>query len=581
MIKRRILAGAGKEKADLVLKNAAIVNVFTEELEQGDVAVCDGMIVGIGSYEGIREVDCSGKYIVPGLIDGHIHLESSMMQPAGFVRAVLPHGTTALVTDPHEIANVCGREGIDYMYKATREMPLDVYFGLPSCVPAAPLDESGACLEAEDLWTYYQERRVVGLAEMMNYVGTIAADEQIIKKIADADKYGKVIDGHAPGLTGRALCAYVSAGIRSDHECATVKEAIEKIKRGQWIMIREGTAAKNLEALMPLFKAPYCERAMLVTDDRHPSDLLSEGHIDAIIRKAVALGANPCTAVKMGSYNAAVYFGLKRVGAIAPAYQADLLIVSELEHFQVEAVYKKGKLVAEHGIAKPFEAFKVNRKLEESVRHSFNMKDIIPEDFRQVKPAEAVPEQIRVIELQPGQILTKARTFSYQAETDGVNLAEDIIKLAVLERHHRTGHKGLGYLKGYGLKRGAVASSVAHDSHNLIVAGTNDADMCAAANCVKEMQGGWAVTLDGKVIAKLALPIAGLMSGLDAKSLAGQIREMKEQAYCLGAVKDIDPFMTLAFVSLPVIPKLRLTTSGLADAATQEIYSSVIYMKDW
>jgi len=575
MLKKRILAGAGQHKADLVLKNATIVNVFTEELEQGDVAVFDGTVVGIGVYEGQIEVDCTGKYVVPGLIDGHIHLESSMLQPAEFVRTVLPHGTTALITDPHEIANVCGRDGIDYMYKATRDLPLDVYFGLPSCVPAAPLDESGACLEAEDLWTYYHERRVVGLAEMMNYVGVLAGNEQIIEKLKDARKNGKVIDGHAPGLSGHELCAYISAGIQSDHECATAKEAIEKMRRGQWIMIREGTAAKNVEALMPLFEKPYCERAMLVTDDRHPSDLLEEGHIDAIIRKAIRLGANPCAAVKMGSFNAATYFGLKRMGAVAPDYQADLVVLSDLENFKIEQVYKKGKLVADKGQVIPFAGKHVHHKLAESVQHSFNMKEVLAADFYTKKEESQKATKQRVIEIQAGQILTTEKIYPYMADTDGIAVTEDIVKLAVLERHHLTGHQGLGYIKGYGLKMGAVASSVAHDSHNLIIIGTNEEDMAVAANCVKELQGGWAVVANGEIVGQLSLPIAGLMSELDARTLAERIHFMKERAYELGARKDIDPFMTLAFVSLPVIPELRLTTSGLVHAKTQELVSTI------
>jgi adenine deaminase len=571
MLKKCVQAGSGKQKADLVFKNAGIVNVFTEELEQGDVAVCDGIIVGIGSYEGADEVDCTGKFLVPGLIDGHIHLESSMMQPAEFVRTVLPHGTTALVTDPHEIANVCGREGIDYMYKATRGLPLEVYFTLPSCVPAAPLDESGACLEAEDLRAYYQEKRVVGLAEMMNYVGTTAGDSQILQKIEDARHFGKVVDGHAPGLTGNDLCAYISAGVHSDHECSTSREAAERIRRGQWIMVREGTAARNLEALMPMFEYPYCERAMLVTDDKHPGDLLENGHIDAIIRKAVRLGADPCKAVKMGSFNAAVYFGLRQMGAVAPGYQADLVLLSDLEEFRVEAVYKKGTLAVREGKALPFAAPSVNQKLSERVYHSFNMKKLEEEDFLLSVHKKKKEGHIRVITLQNGQILTGEEILPYTSQQDGVNVRDDIIKLAVLERHHRTGHRGLGYLKGYGLKKGAVASSVAHDSHNLIVAGTNARDMALAANCVREIQGGWALVADGQILAQLPLPVAGLMSDLDAQTLAERIRLMKERAHELGVGRGIDPFMTLAFVSLPVIPALRLTTSGLVDTQTQKI----------
>ena len=576
MLKKRILAGTGKRKADLVFKNASIVNVFTESLMTGDVAVCQGMIVGIGSYEGVEEIACTGKVIIPGLIDGHIHLESSMMQPAQFAAAVLPHGTTAVITDPHEITNVCGREGIDYMYKATKKLPLDVFFTLPSCVPAAPLDESGACLEAEDLYSYYQQKRIVGLAEVMNYVGTVAGDKGVLQKVADAAAADKVVDGHAPGLTGKELCAYIGAGVQSDHECAGAAEAKERIALGQWIMVREGTAARNLEALMPLFERPWCERAMLVTDDKHPGDLLTNGHIDAIIRKAVSLGADPCIAVKMGTFNAASYFGLKRTGAVAPGYQADLVILSDLATVKVEAVYKKGILTAQGGKALPFQAPKINQKLAASVYHSFNMKMLEKKNFCFDEKQKKKAEKLRAITLQPGQILTEELIYPYLPENDGVDTEHDIVKLAVIERHHRTGHIGLGFLKGYGLKKGAVASSVAHDSHNLIVAGTNEADMCAAANCVREMQGGWALALDGKVIGSLPLPVAGLMSDLEAEELAEQIRCMKEKAFELGAAQNIDPYMTLAFVSLPVIPELRLTTSGLVNTQTQKLISVLL-----
>lgn len=575
MLERQIRVARGLEDADLVLKNGKIVNVFTEELQEGDVAVCEGVIVGIGSYRGMKEVDCTGKFIAPGFMDGHIHLESSMMQPAEFARTVLPHGTTVVFTDPHEIANVCGNQGIDYMMRATEGLPLEVYFVLPSCVPAAPLDESGACLEAEELKPYYQSERVVGLAEVMNYVGTTAGDTNVLKKIQEAAGLGKVVDGHAPGLSGKELCAYLTAGVMSDHECASAEEGLERIRQGQWMMIREGTAAKNLEALMPLFERPYCEHAMLVTDDKHPGDLAKLGHIDYIIRKAVSLGADPCIAIKMATYNTARYFGLKCQGAVAPSYQADLVVLSDLENVQVEQVYKKGELAADRhntcGIQEP----KVNSKLKESVTHTFRMKKFTVEDFYLPVSSQKQPEKMRVIELHPGQILTGEYIAEYSSASNGIDVSQDIIKLAVMERHLCTGHIGLGYVKNYGLKRGAIASSVAHDSHNLIVAGTSEKDMYAAAEEVRKMQGGWAIALDGEVLEVLPLPIAGIMSDRPLKEVEEQIVKMKEKARELGVPEGIDPFMTLAFVSLPVIPKLRLTTFGLVDTDTQEIVEAV------
>lgn len=567
----QIRAARGLEKADLVLKNGRIVNVFTEALEQADVAVCGGRIVGIGNYEGKQEIDCQGAFIAPGFLDGHIHLESSMMDPAEFARTVLPHGTTGVVADPHEIANVCGRDGIDYILRSTAGLPVDVYLSLSSCVPAAPLDESGACLEAEDLQFYYSDPRVVALAEMMNYVGTLTEEPEVMAKIRNAREAGRVVDGHAPGLRGYDLCGYLTAGVQSDHECTSEEEAKERIARGQWLMIREGTAAKNLEALIGMFSLPYCEHSMLVTDDKHPGDLLHDGHMDGILRKAVALGADPCIAVKMASYNTARYFGLKELGAVAPGYRADLVVLEDLESFRVRQVIKGGqeiygpsrKLVVENGT--------VNKKLKESVRHSFHIKKLERSDFYLPVDPQKQPKKMRVIQLQRGQILTREKILDYVPRNNGISLEQDVLKLAVLERHMATGHRGIGYIQGYGLKKGAIASSVAHDSHNLIVAGTNEQDMAAAANEIRRLQGGWAIAVDGRVLASLALPIGGLMSELPVCELAEQIDDMKEKARKLGVDDGIDPFMTLAFLSLPVIPEIKLTTYGLVDVRQQKV----------
>ncbi len=563
-IKEMILAARGDLAPDLVLKNARIVNVFTKEIESGDVAIKDGYIVGIGEFNGEEEIDIGGRIICPGLIDGHIHIESSMISPSEFAGAVAPHGTTAVIADPHEIANVAGEEGIRYMLEASAGLPVDIFFMLPSCVPATPLDESGAELSADELEPFYKEERVAGLAELMNSFGTVRADEEIIRKIQGANSYGKRIDGHAPFLTGKDLNAYITAGVRSDHECSSAEEAIEKLKLGQYIMIREGTAARNLEALLPLFDDKYCDRCMLVTDDKHGSDLIDNGHIDYIIRKAIRAGKDPLNAIKMATLNAAMYFGLKDRGAIAPGYIADIIVLSDLEEFTVEQVFKNGRLTVDGG--KNVRAIKspsIDKEKYPRVFNSFNLREIKPSDL-EIRDEGTKKRVIKVI---PGQILTEeliVESSSKQAEPD-----KDIIKLAVIERHKGTGHTGVGFVSGYGLKKGAIASSVAHDSHNLIVAGCTDDDMALAANTVRENGGGLAVVCDGKVLSSLPLPIGGLMCEMNVNEVEDILRVMKEQARQLGVNEGIDPFMTLAFTALPVIPKLRLLTQGVVDVDKQ------------
>ena len=563
-IKEMILAARGDLAPDLVLKNARIVNVFTKEIESGDVAIKDGYIVGIGEFDGEDEIDIGGRIICPGLIDGHIHIESSMISPSEFAGAVAPHGTTVVIADPHEIANVAGEEGIRYMLEASAGLPVDIFFMLPSCVPATPLDESGAELSADELEPFYKEERVAGLAELMNSFGTVRADEEIIRKIQGANSYGKRIDGHAPFLTGKDLNAYITAGVRSDHECSSAEEAIEKLKLGQFIMIREGTAARNLEALLPLFDDKYCDRCMLVTDDKHGSDLIDNGHIDYIIRKAIRAGKDPLNAIKMATLNAAMYFGLKDRGAIAPGYIADIIVLSDLEEFTVEKVFKNGRLTVDGG--KNVRAIKspsIDKEKYPRVFNSFNLREIKPSDL-EIRDEGTKKRVIKVI---PGQILTEeliVESSSKQAEPD-----KDIIKLAVIERHKGTGHTGVGFVSGYGLKKGAIASSVAHDSHNLIVTGCTDDDMALAANTVRENGGGLAVVCDGKVLSSLPLPIGGLMCEMNVNEVEDILRVMKEQARQLGVNEGIDPFMTLAFTALPVIPKLRLLTQGVVDVDKQ------------
>lgn len=580
LLQENVFASIGKASPELVLKNGKFVNVFTNQLESGDIAIHNGFIVGIGDYSSdicdinkvsqTKYIDCSDKILCPGFIDGHIHIESSMLSPVEFTAAVLPHGTTAVITDPHEITNVAGKIGIEYMLESTEKLPLDVYFMLPSCVPATALDESGAIIEAKDLEEFFNNERVLGLAELMNSYGTLLGEEGIFRKLAITKKYNKIVDGHAPGLQGKSLNGYITAGVISDHECSTIEDAIEKLSRGQWIMIREGTAAKNMDALMPLFEPPYCYRCMLVTDDKHPGDIIEYGHVDYLIRKAVSNGADPILAVKMATIQPAEYFGLKNTGAIAPGYKADIAVVDNLNDMNVIEVYKDGKLAAQN---RKVVTSSINSKIDlnkyDKVYTSFHMKELKPEDFE----VKEIGEFMRVIELVDGELLTNERILPYHGT--GVDIEQDIVKLAVAERHLNTGHIGIGFLKGYGMKNGAVASSIAHDSHNLIIVGTNDLDMSIAANCVRKNQGGLALVSEGNVLGELPLPIAGLMCDEKAEEVEEKLGAMKKEAIRLGASKGIDPFMTLAFISLPVIPDIRLTTHGLVKVDTQELISTI------
>lgn len=573
-LRQQIAAGRSIVIADLVLKNARIINVFTNEIEKADVAINSGKIVGIGTYNGKSEVDLHGHYVCPGLIDGHIHIESSLLCGPAFEQAVLPHGTTAVITDPHEISNVAGTDGLDFMLETTKDLTLSVYFMLPSCVPATDLDESGAVLDAEQLRPYYRYPRVLGLAEMMNSYGAVRGDAKILQKICDCTNAGKIVDGHAPFLSGKDLNAYIIASVLSDHECSTMEEAMEKLRRGQYIMIREGTAAKNMAALLPLFREPYCNRCMLVTDGKHPGDLLRGGHIDANIRKAIAAGVDPAIAVKMATLIPAQYFGLKQHGAVAPGYKADLIVVSNLEQFTVEQVYKGGSLVAEGGkVLKP-SPLVIDSTRFARVMDSFDMDEITMKDLELHKSGE----HERVIRLIENELLTEEEIIpfrQYPGIAPGVDVAHKIVKLAVFERHHHSGHVGLGFLGNYSLQCGAVASSIAHDSHNLIVAGTNDADMVLAGNTVRKNKGGLAFVVNGRVIGELALPVAGLMSAESVEVVMENVQHLKDALRTHGIAEGIDPFMTLAFVSLPVIPKLRLNTYGIVDVKKQRIVPAV------
>ena len=554
---RIIAAAAGREPADLVLKNATFVNVFSNELSTMDIAVAEGLIVGMGSYQGRSEVDCTGKIVLPGFLDAHIHLESSLVSPTEFVKAVLPHGTTTVVTDPHEIANVMDTDGIEYMLQATEDLPVDVRFMLPSCVPATPLDESGAILDYRAIDSFYDHPRVQGLAEMMNFVGAINGDEQTVEKIVAAQAHHKKIDGHAPDLQGNDLNAYIAAGVYSDHECHDVKDAIVKLERGQFIMIREGTAARNLEALMPLLTGKYADRCMFCTDDKHPNDLLEKGHIDYIVKKAISLGADPITAVKVACHNAARYFLLNNRGGISPGYLADFVIIDNFQDFNIEQVYKKGVLMVDHGEIQDFPSPEIEPYLVERAHKTFHVAALTAEDFAEKRPRG-------IIGMVDGEITTVDAGYS-----DRIDVEYDVLKIAVVERHKNTHHIGIGYIQGYGLKSGAVATSISHDSHNIIVVGTNEMDMAAAVNRVVELNGGIVVWDGGQSVAEVPLAIAGIMSDEPLVTVNEKLETAKDAAHKLGVNPGIDPFMTLSFMALPVIPSLRITTRGVFDVTTQ------------
>lgn len=552
--KQRIIAvAAGREKADLVLKNAKYLNVFSNEFLCGDIAVANGLIAGVGKYDGKTEIDVSGKLVLPGFIDAHIHLESSMVTPAEFAKAVVAHGTTTVITDPHEITNVMGIDGVEYMIQASQNLPIDVHFMMPSCVPATEIDESGAELDCKDIDLYLDNKKVLGLAEMMNYVGVINGDKNVLSKIVTSQAHHKKIDGHAPELSGNDLNAYIAAGVYSDHECSTFENALEKLRKGQFIMIREGTAAHNLKALMPLLTQQYYSRCMFATDDKHPSDLLYGGHIDYIVKQALKNGADPIVALKTATHHAARYFLLNNKGAIASGYLADIVVVDNLEDFNVETVFKRGKLVFD-GEVKDFSAPTVDEKLAEKCFDTFHLDSVTPSSFK-------VDGKLGLIGLVGGELLT-----CNLGTADKIDVENDILKIACIERHKGTNHIGVGYVKGYSLKSGAVATSVAHDSHNIITVGCNDDDIAVAVNAIKDSKGGIAVVENGKIKALLELPIAGLMSDEPLTTVNEKLENAKSSAYELGADKSIDPFMTLSFLSLPVIPSLRITTKGVFDA---------------
>ena len=574
----RVKIANGEKKADLVFKNAKYVNLFTDEIVEADIAVCRMHIVGVGKYDGEVEVDCTRKILVPSFIDSHIHLESVMISPRSFRDLAVPHGTCAVIADPHEIANVAGIDGINYILKMTEDLDLHVGVMIPSCVPSTPLDESGAVLDSETIKPLYGHERVYGLAEMMNAYGVTHADIECIKKCVDAMNADKLIDGHAPKLKGNMLNAYMTSAVSTDHECSTFEEAREKLERGMWIEIREGTVCKDLDALMKLFESPYYHRSMLATDDSHPDTILYKGHIDKIVRQAIKNGANPVHAIKMASLNPALHYGLTHMGAIGVGYLANIVVLDDLENVKINSCYLNGKKVSEYdkALKKYSDDFNTLDKNEfKKVYYSFNMNNVKDIDFK----IDEKGKKQRVIEIIPGGVLTKELVVDIIEKKDmpyGIDTDRDIVKIAVVERHHETGHIGLGFIKGYGIKQGAIASSIGHDSHNIIVVGTNDKDMAMAVNSVKNNNGGIAIVCENVLLGDLRLEVAGLMTENDENYVISNIEKLKDIAYFdLGVKRDIDPFMTLAFMQLPVIPELKIVPKGLVRVSEQKVVDTV------
>lgn len=550
----------GLEKADLVIKNANIVNVLSEEIHKGDIAICDGVIAGIGeNYSGEKEIDINGAYVTPSFIDGHVHLESTMMLPKEFAKTVLPAGTTTVIIDPHEISNVLGLHGISFMHEAVKDLPMNVYTMLPSCVPATPFETSGFDLNSYDLSLLIDKPWVLGIAEMMNFPGVLNLDKNVMAKLELAKSRGKRIDGHAPYLSGKDLCGYIASGVKSDHECTTPEEAIEKLRLGVYVMIREGTAAKDLDALIPVLKTSNTRKCIFVTDDRHPADL--KEHINGMVRRVVEAGVDPIKAVQVASLNTAEYFGLKDLGAIAPGYKADLLVLPDLKTFKPDIVLKDGQVVAQDGKL----AVEITENDAIATRNSVNVRWITMDDFKIQTEGDGV-KKVRALEVIPHQLITKS-VMSDVKVVDGnaiSNVETDILKICVIERHRATGNIGKGFVKGFNLKCGAIASTVAHDSHNMIVIGTNDFDMYTAAVALIKCQGGKVVVKDGEIISQLPLPIAGLMSDKEFDFVVEKCDELNKAAHSIGCKLE-DPFMTMGFLSLPVIPELKITDKGVFD----------------
>jgi adenine deaminase len=568
-IQHKLSVARGETPADLLFKNARLVNVISGEIHEANVAVDDGRVIGFGDYDAKEIIDIAGAYLAPSLIDGHFHVESTMVTIPEFARAVVPHGTGAMVIDPHEYANVLGMDGIRYVLESSKNLPIDFFIMLPSCVPATHLETAGARFTADDLAFMMADDRIAGVAELMNYPGVFLGHESELAKI-DAGR-GKVIDGHAPGLRGKNLNAYALAGVRSDHESTELEEAREKLRLGMHLLVREGSTERNLEHIIALVTPQNSANCSFATDDKLPGDLVNEGHIDHSIRKAIKHGVSPVTAIQMGTINTARHYRLKNQGAIAPRYWADFIVFDDLAEFKIKRVYKKGALVAENG-----KYLGGTSPVTEQPRSTMNLSYRAPADFEVIVPEGANGRKIRVIEIVPHQIVTK-EVLEAPKVLDGKIVsdpARDILKLVVVERHRATGNVGVGFVRGFGLKQGALGSTVAHDAHNVVVVGVTDADITAAIQALEAMRGGQVAVADGKIEESLPLPIAGLVSDQPLEFVIQKIAELSAAAARLGCALDA-PFMSLSFLSLSPIPALKLTDQGLVDAVTLKLTSLI------
>ena len=556
-LKNFVSVAKGESSADLLLINARVMNVFNGEIESSNVAIYKEYIAGVGDYKKAQKtIDLKGKYVVPGLINDHVHLESSMLDVGQYARAVVPHGTSAIVTDLHEIANVGGINGIKYVLDYAQNLPFDLFLMAPSCVPATNMETSGATINAADIKRILKLKECIGLGEVMNYPGVLSGDAAMLEKIAAAE--GKIVDGHAPGINGLNLNAYIGAGIGSDHESVALAEAAVKLRRGMYVMIREGSSEKNLEALLPLVTDKTYPRCLFVTDDRHAEDIFHDGDIDAVVRKAIKLGLDPVRAVQLATINPATYFRLERMGAVAPGYFANFIILENLNGFQVKETYYHGKKVAENG--KPL--FELPKTPDNKLNKTVNIKKFTIDKLK----LNAASQNMLAIQIVPGQIITRKKQVKPSVKDGWVipDTSRDILKAAVVERHKATGNIGLGLVVGFGLKKGALASSTAHDSHNIVAVGVSDEDIFTAVKEVERLQGGLVVAAEGKVLGALATPIAGLLSPQPLETVVAGLEKLQNIAKELGCVLPA-PFATLSFLALPVIPELRLTDLGLVD----------------
>lgn len=560
-LKKLVDVAAGRELADLVIKNGKIVDVYSARIIEGDIAISDNLIAGIGNYQGKKEIDVNGKYIAPGFIDGHIHIESSYVSPEEIGKLLVPHGGTCIIADPHEIVNVCGIKGLDYMMEAAKNTVLDIKYMVPSCVPCTPFENAGAIIDADKMKEPIIRENVLGLGEFMNFPGVISGDSDVLDKIMVAKEYGKIIDGHSPSIVGNNLNAYVSVGIRNDHECATVEEMQDKISRGVYVLLRQGSACHDLRNLLKGVTKENSRRCVLCSDDRQPKTILELGHLDNHLQICVEEGIDPITAIQMATLNAAECFGLKDRGAVAPGLRADLVVIEDLKDFKITNVLIEGKEVARDGKY----LLETKKYSIDSVRGSMHVKDFSIDKLK----LNLKTNKVHIIDILPGGVVTKKSVDTVKLDENGEFIFDpekDIVKVAVIERHKNTGNVAVGFLRGYGIKEGAVALSVAHDSHNLIVVGTSNEDMAFAIEKLVEQEGGVVLVKNGEVIENMPMPIAGLMSDKDGEWVDKKLTSLHEKAYKeLGIHQTVEPVMTLCFMSLVVIPEIKITDKGLFD----------------